>query len=271
MFQRPLYWWIGGGILAVLVTSLGIGTTWSYLKTAWWGVGETIRDATPIAFDLQRLNVAIKDLEPEIRQNQKVVAQLEVEIEYQEKQVAALKAEQEKALAEMRKLRQALDDKGKSDFQFAGRTFSRPEVEQDLRRRMDVYEEKESQLKAQEQLLANRRQTLEAARKTLSEYRRQYDQLVAQAEKLQAELKLLEAAQATGSISVDGSKLASAKALAQEIEKRIRVGQRMLDAERTQQETAIPVETDDRPVTERFDERFGKEPKKDAPRSKKQT
>lgn len=253
MFQRPRYWWIGGGILAVVVTSLGIGPTWSYLKTAWWGVGETIRDATPIAFDLQRLHVAIKDMEPEIRQNQKVAAQLEVEIEYQEKQVAKLKEEQDKALAEMRKLRQTLGE-NKSEFQFAGRKYTRPEVEQDLRRRMDVYQERDSELKAKEQLLQTQRQTLEAARKKAVEYRRQYDQLVAKAEALRAELKLLEAAQATSTARMDDSKLGEAKALAQEIEKRIRVGQRMLDTERKPLEGEIPVNTDDRPVTERFDE-----------------
>jgi len=265
-----MYWWIGGGILAVVVTSLGIGTTWSYLKTAWWGVGETIRDATPIAFDLQRLNVAIKDMEPEIRQNQKLVAQLEVEIEYQEKQVAKLKEEQDKALAEMRKLRQTLGE-GKSEFQFAGRKFTRPEVEQDLKRRMDVYQERDTELKAKEQLLQNQRQTLDAARKKAAEYRRQYDQLVAKAEALRAELKLLETAQTTSTARIDDSKLGEAKALAQEIEKRIRMGQRMLDADRKPLEGEIPVDVDERPVTERFDELFGPKPANQPASDSKQT
>lgn len=256
MFQRPMHWWIGGGILALVVSSLGLATSWSYIKTAWLGIGGTIRDATPIAFDLQRLDVMIKDLEPEIRQNQKVAAQLEVEIEYQEKEVAKLKEEQEKALAEMRKLREALGE-GKSEFQFAGRKYTRPDVEQDLKRRLDVYQERQTQLNAQDQLLANRRQTLEATQKKINEYRRQYDQLVANAQALQAELKLLEAAQATGSVSVDGSKLAEAKKLAQDIEKRIRVSQRMLDTDRKPLEGEIPVNVDERPVTERFDEMFG--------------
>lgn len=267
--MRPMYWWIGGGILAVVVSSLGLATSWSYIKTAWLGVGQSIRDATPLAFDLQRLKVAIQDLEPEIRQNQKVIAQLEVEIEYQEKEVAKLKEEQEKALAEMRKLRDALGQ-NKSEFQFAGRSYTRPEVEQDLKRRMDIYQERDTELKAKEQLLQNRRQTLEAARKKAAEYRRQYDQLVAKAEALQAELKLLEAAQATSSATFNDSKLAEAKQLAQEIEKRIRVNQRLLDVERKPLEGEIPVEVDDRPVTERFDELFG--PKaKSQPADSKQT
>ncbi|MCS7304422.1 MAG: hypothetical protein NZ602_04870 [Thermoguttaceae bacterium] len=268
--MRPMHWWIGGGILAVVVSSLGLATSWSYIKTAWLGIGETIRDATPIAFDLQRLNVAIKDLESESRQNQKFVAQLEVEIEYQEKEVAKLKEEQDKALAEMRKLREALGE-NKSEFQFAGRKYTRPEVEQDLKRRMDVYQERETELKAKEQLLQSRRQTLEAARKKAAEYRRQYDQLVAKAQALQAELKLLEAAQATSPASIDASKLSEAKQLAQEIEKRIRVSQRMLDAERKPLEGEIPVDVDDRPVTERFDELFGPKEKSQPASDSKQT
>lgn len=268
--MRPMYWWIGGGVLAVIVTSLGLATSWSYIKTAWLGIGESIRDATPIAFDLQRLNVAIKDLEPEIRKNHKVVAQLEVEIEYLEKELAKLKEEQDKALAEMRKLRDALGE-GKSEFQFAGRKYTRPEVEQDLKRRMDVYQERDTELKAKEQLLQNRRQTLEAVRKHLAEYRRQYDQMVAKAEALQAELKLLEARQAASPGRFDTSKLAEAKQLAQEIEKRIRVSQRLLDAEQKPLEGGIPVDVDERPVTERFDELFGPKAKSQPASDSKQT
>lgn len=255
MLSRANRWWIGGGLAALLVSSLGVGTSWSYLKTMWRGVGDKIREATPIAFDLERLDGMIRDLEPEIRRNQQVVAQLEVEVEYLEREVATMKAQEQAAYAEMRKLREALKG-SESDLQFAGQKYSRDQVERDLKRRLDVYEQQHSQLAAKEQLLEQRRRTLEAATTKVAEYRRQYEQLKAQSEKLQAELQLAEAAQAAGNLEFDSSKLAQTKRLAQEVEKRIRVVQRLVDSER-QPDGEIPVEADSRSAIERFDELFG--------------
>jgi len=255
MLSRVARWWIAGGIAVLVVSSLGVATTWSYLKTLHRGVGEAIRDATPISFELRRLDGMIAELVPEIRRNQKVVAQLEVEVEYLEREVATMQSEQEEAFAQMRKLREALGEQ-RPHYQFAGQSYTRDQVEQDLARRLDRYEERRAQLAAKEQLLEQRRRTLEAAVAKVTEYRRQYEQLVAKAESLQAELKLVEAAQAAGKLQFDQSKLAQAKQLAQEVEKRIRVLQRLVDADR-QAEGQIPVDAEVRPAVERFDELFG--------------
>lgn len=266
MLGRKIPWWAFAAVGALVVGSLGVTTTWSYIKTAWRGVGKTIREATPIAFDLERLNNELKDLEPEIRRNQGIVAQLEVDVENLQQQIAEMEAEQGKALAEMKKLREALGS-GKATFQFAGREYRRDEVEMDLARRLDRYQVRQSELEAKKQLLEERRRNLEAAVKKVNEYRRQYDQLKIQAESLAAQLKTLETAEAAGTIGIDQSRLSRAKELAKEIEIRIRVAQRMLEAEQ-KVEGEIPVDVDTRPVTERFDELFG--PPENAADSKNQ-
>ncbi len=267
MLARTARWWIAAGIVALVVSSLGVATSWSYLKTAWRGVGRSIRDATPISFDLERLDGMIGELVPEIRRNQQVVAQLEVECEYLEREVAVMKSGQEELVVQMRKLREALGE-DKTQYQFAGQNYSRQQVERDLDRRLDQYEHRKAELAAKEQLLEQRRRTLEAATAKVAEYRRQYEQLVAHAESLQAELKLVEAAQAAGRLEFDTSKLAQTKKLAQDVEKRIRVLQRLVDAER-RPEGEIPVDGDTRPVTERFDELFGRQGKAAAERDPK--
>jgi len=260
--QVKTWWWILGGLLVLVVGSLGVATTWSYIKTAARGVGKGIRDATPIAFDLERLNGELKDLEPEIRRNQGVVAELEVDVENLDKYLTQAQAEQSQAMAEMRKLRSALAE-NKSEYQFGGQSYKRSEVEADLAKRLDRYEAREAELGAKRQLLAERRRNFEAAVKKVTEYRRQYDQLQAQAESLAAQLKTLETAQAAGSVAIDQSRLGRAKELAKEIERRIQVGQRVLQAQQ-KVEGEIPVDADTRPVTERFDEKFGGEAKASA-------
>lgn len=249
-------WWLGvGGIAALVVSSLGLATSWSYLKTAWREVGESIRDATPIAFDLQRLNEMIRELEPEIRRNQQVVAQLEVEVEYLNREVATMKQEQEKSVQQMQKLRDALESDTRL-VTLGDEKYERSKVERDLQRRLDHYEQRHAQLEAKTQLLEQRQRTLEAASKKVSEYRRHYEQLVAKAEGLQAELKLVEAAQAAGNMSFDSNKITRSKQLADEVEKRIRVLQRLVDHQR-QPEGEIPLEVDHRPAAQRFDDLFG--------------
>ncbi len=118
MFERVGRWWIAIAAVAVVASSLGVATTWSYVKTLWRGVGESVRDATPISFDLKRLDGMISDLVPEIRRNQQAVAQLEVETEYLEREIAQMRSRQQETLAEMKKLRDALGEK-KSEYRFA--------------------------------------------------------------------------------------------------------------------------------------------------------
>ncbi|ASV74370.1 hypothetical protein THTE_1768 [Thermogutta terrifontis] len=262
MLQLKTPWWIVAGVGILVVGSLGVATTWSYIKTGWRKVGQSIRDATPIAFDLERLNGELKDLEPEIRRNMQVVAQLEVETENLEQDIARMEQEQAQAFAEMKKLREALGQ-GKSEYQFAGQVYKRSEVEADLARRMDNYQIRQADLEAKKQLLAERQRHLENAKKKVDAYRQQYDQLKLKAESLAGQLKALEATQAVGTVAIDQSRLGRAKELAKEIETRIRVAQRMLEHEQNPQ-GEIPVEVDDRPVTERFDAMFGDQADKPA-------
>ncbi len=257
MMNRIWQNWWAWVAAAVVVSSLGLGTTWSYLKTAWSQVGQTIRDVTPISFDLKRLEQMIRDLEPEIRRNMQVVAQLEVEVEYLEKGVRQLEREQEKAFAQMKQLREALREP-RTEFEFGGRLFTRAQVERDLARRLDRYQMQQDRLEAKRQLLQQRLRTLQAAQEKVAEYRRQYDLLVAKAEQLKAELQLAQAAAATGELNLDGSKLGEARQLAQEVEARIRVLQKVIDQGRTPADE-IPVATDARPASERFDELFGQQ------------
>ncbi|MCS7239071.1 MAG: hypothetical protein NZ899_12500 [Thermoguttaceae bacterium] len=255
MFGKAYPWAIAAGVLAVVVTSLGIGTSWSYLKTAWRSVGESIRDATPISFELKRLDGMIQDLQPEIRRIQQVVARLEVELEYLEKEVAQLQEEQEKLVAQMRTLRQELGS-GKEEFVFAGQSYSRAEVERDLARRLDLYQEKQVVLAAKQELLEQKRRTLENARLKLAEYRRAYDRLLVQSQSLKAKLQRVEAQAAAGEPQVDTSKLAEAQELAKQIEVRLRTIQRILTAPEVNT-GEIPLESTPRSAVERFDELFG--------------
>lgn len=245
-------WMIAGAV--VLVSSLGVGTVWSYLRTAHMELGKSLRDVVPIAFELKRLEQLTQELIPEIRANQKVAAQLDVESEYLEREVAALQKSQVESLAEMQRLRKDLDGL-ENDFKYGDKTYTRTEVESDLAHRMNRYDEVQDQLAAKEKLLESRRKTLAAATDKIRQHQQQRDLLLDKAAAIQAELKLAEAAQAQGGFCFQQSKLAQAKELTTEVEKKVRTLQKIVQADRDFG-GEIPVSADSRPVTQRFDERF---------------
>jgi prefoldin subunit 5 len=251
--------WVAAGAMAV-ATSVGLGTVWSYVRTGHAELGRQIRDAVPIAFELKRLAQMTDDLIPELRANQKVAAQLDVEIEYLQREIDSMNKAQAEARTQMQKLRAALEGNGPS-HEFGGRTFTRQEVEADLDRRLEEYDNAAVQLVAKERILQDRKRTLTAASDKIREYERQQELLVQRSESLNAEVKLVELAQQTGNIAFDHSKLSRAKELAESVEKRIRTLQKFLEQQR-QVAGEIPVEADVRPIAQRFDEYFADQPAK---------
>lgn len=251
-FSKPMTWLVG---TALLVSTVGMGTVWSFVRTAQHAVQESVRDAVPLTFELQRLEQLTRDLIPEIQSNQKVAAQLDVEVEYLQREVEAIGQSQTDARSQMEKLRTALDSPSAKQ-EFGGRTFSKAEIELDLNRRLERFENDAVQKQAKEKLLEARRRTLSAATEKIQQYQRQHALLVEKAESLQGELKLVELASNAQDIAFDGSKLKQAKELSQQVEKRIRTVQKLVDGQAIS--TEIPVDADARPVTERFDTYFGR-------------
>ena len=253
MSLKPSRLWIGAAV-AVVVTSIGAGTVWSYIRTAHAELGQKIRDTVPITFELKRLEQLTRDLIPEIRANQKVAAQLDVEIEYLQREIDAMEEAQAEEKAQMQKLRKALVEDSKS-YEFGGREYARQEVEHDLEQRLQRYDNAAVQLAAKRRIQQERRRTLAAATDKICHYQQQQDLLAEKAESLKAELKLVELAQETGNFEFNHSKLNQAKDLALELEKRLAVVQKLVDGQR-QVSDEIPVEVDARPIIQRFDEYF---------------
>jgi hypothetical protein len=158
----------------------------------------------------------------------------------------------------MQKMRDTLSE-GQYTYVFGGRTYSVEEVEHDMNRRLERYKNVEREIEAKQKLLEAKQKTLSAATQKIGQYQHQRDMLLEKAESLQTELKLVELAQAGGNFQFDDSKLAQARQLAQDLEKRIRTMQKLIDGQR-HIDDEIPVEADSRSVAQKFDEYFGQGP-----------
>jgi len=238
--------------VAGLVSLVGGGVVWSYVRTAGTEVARSMRDAVPIQFELKRLEQLTGEMIPEIQANRKVAAQLDVEIEFLTREIDELRKQCEDSRSQMQKLRTALNSNAPT-HRFGDRDFTRAEIEQDLERRLAAYQDQKLRLEAKERLAEARRRTLDAATAKIVACQQQHVLLVEKSESLRGELKLLELAQATGDVSFDQTKLQQARDLSVDLEKRIRTLQKLVEGQAPDGDL-IPVEADARPITDRFDE-----------------
>jgi len=254
MIKRLVY---ATGALVLLGLVVFGADLWSYVRTMHREVEQSVRQAVPLEFELQRARQMVDDLVPEIRRNMHLIAEQEVEIEQLEVAIARHEEQLSKQRAEIVVLRSRLND-GPGPYRFAGRTYTAEEVKRDLARRYARYKAAEATLEAKRELLAARQRQLEQSRRKLDAMIAAKRELVVKIEQLRARLKTIQAAQAASEIQFDETRLSRAKALVRELEKRLDVAERMLAAE-GKLSGEIPVESDAEieDIVERIDQEFG--------------
>lgn len=243
--------WTAVGAMGLAISSIGVGTFWSYVRTAWHKTGQTLRENVPLDFEIDRLSTLIRDAENELRQNEQAIARLEVEVDYLQKDVNQMEADLNRQKAEMAKLRDVLMDEERQTFEFGGKTYTRKEVENDLKRRLNRFQSTQKMLAAKKEALEKRRQALDDAKSAIENVRLHIDRLAQKRDELK-EQKRLEDMYPNTRVTVDSSKLQEAARLADEIEKDLRTRQKI--RENTSDGGFIPVEEDNRPVLERVEE-----------------
>ena len=116
-------------------------------------------------------------------------------------------------------------------------------------------------MKREQEMLAAKEAALESSRTTLAEMLSQRKDLEVELERLEARIRTVEARKAISAISIDDSQLARVKQLIKEIDKRLDVEDKVLDAEGNFG-GLIPVESTEEEVQaedilERIESRFG--------------
>jgi hypothetical protein len=178
---------------------------------------------------------------PEINKSLHVIAEQQVEVENLEQTIAhkqaALEDQEEAILALNADLKS-----GDTKFVYAGHKYTAAEVQRDLAERFNRFKVAEETVKAQHEILDAKQKALKANTSKLEGMLSQKKDLEVQLERLEAKLRTVEARKQISSLEIDDSKLAKAKSLIKEIDKKLDVQARMLDAEGNFT-GLIPVET----------------------------
>ena len=178
----------------------------SYIHTSAGMVRDSVKEAVPLSFEIDRARKLVKDLVPDIRRNMHVIAQEEVEIDRLEKQVAAGEARLEKDRSELAKLHRDAATAARS-FEYGGRSYTLAEVKTDLVNRLDRCKTSQATLESIKEIRQARRKSLDAARQKLDGMLASKRQLEVDVENLEARLKMIEVAETTSNCRFDESQL----------------------------------------------------------------
>ncbi len=213
----------------------------SYVKTGAREVRNAVKSEVPLEFELERAREEVNQLLPEIRRSLHVIAEQQVEVEHLNRAIARRAenlAEQEEAILSLN----ADLKSGGTQFVYAGHSYTAGEVQRDLSERFSRFRVAEETLKQDKSMLVAKEKSLEAHRQTLEGMLSQKKTLEVELERLNAKLRTIQARKQICSLEIDDSKLARAKSLIAEIDKKLDVEATLLDSEGNFA-GLIPVET----------------------------
>lgn len=227
MLKKGMF--VGGGLLLLLLLIFG-GGLWSYVATTADNIGEAVKSKVPIEFELQRARKMIEGLEPEIKNHKREIALEELKVADLEKQ---LKADEEKLAKRWSDIERMRDDlaKGDTTYVYASGTYTVKQVEDDLAGKFDRYTTSEGTVEQNRKVLEIRKKALSAAQEKLRALIGAKEKLELQIENLVAKQKMVDVAKTASELNIDDSQLAKTRELLTEIEARIDVEGRLVNAD----------------------------------------
>ena len=221
-----------GGVIVLLLGLFFGRDAISYTKTSLGWVRQSVKDAVPVKFELNRARDMIKGLRPEIEHNMHVIATEEVEIDGLRTQLASGEKQLAKNKADIERLTTDLK-KGDSHFVYCGKSYTGKQVETDLTNRFEQFKVKEATVAKLRQILAARESGLNAGREKLKAMQAAKAQLEVDVANLEARLEMVKVAQTSSNFNFDDSRLSRTKDLVKDIGTRIDVAEKLVNAETT--------------------------------------
>jgi hypothetical protein len=219
-------------LLFGLVGGLTFGTSaLSYLSTAFHRTTASVERAVPVEFQLDRARQMVRDLAPEVRHSMEVIAKEEIELERLAEQIDGADEKAEKSKREIMQLQSDLST-DREVFRYAGHSYDRSEVTEDLSRRFTRHKVADETLEHLRDMQQARQANLEAARQKLTAMIAAQKELETDIMNLEAKRQLVEVAQASSDVvALDESQLSRAKGLIADIRSRLDVASKLANAD----------------------------------------
>ena len=231
---------VGLGV-ALLVTLMFGSRLPSYAGTAYSRIRQQVDESVPIEFKLRDARNQLAKLAPEVNQMKYEFARQQLRVERLGEEVAASREKLDEQLAGIVRLKDHLDS-GETAFVSRSRSYSVVDVENDLKRRWDLYKTSQSTVDTKTEVLNAQQAGLDAARQKIAETESQREQLEVEVAQLEARLKLVEVAKAASDLNFDDSRLSRLRESLDDIRSRLEVEEHMLDTVTGEGFSGIPLE-----------------------------
>lgn len=249
-----------GGLALTLVAGIMLGSDFgSYFRTMKRRASEAVQSEMDLDFEVDRARTMIEDLIPAIEDCQAVVIKQQVQLTRLEKSVIAQEEKLDVKKGEILALRRDLSS-DKEKFRYAKMTFTRKEVDRDLKVRWDRFKSADAAMNRDKKIMLAQRDALRANQHKLESMVGQKKELEVAVAQLQARLEQLHAEEAISTLAIDDSALSRAKQLIQNLNDQLDYEEARLDAEANFSGGMIPVGQEvpsDRDITAEIDELFG--------------
>jgi phage shock protein A len=222
---------VAGAVMLLLGLFFGRDAM-SYTKTMHGWIHDSVREAVPVDFEINRARQMIRDLDPEIHRNMHLIAKEEVDVKGLRDNLAEGEKQLAKSKADIDRLKTDLE-RGDSNFVYCGKSYTAKQVELDLTRRFEWFKVKEATVGKLRQVLAARENGLAAGREKLKAMQAAKSQLEVDVANLEARLEMVKVAQSTSEFNFDDSHLSRTKDLVKDISARIDVAEKLVNAETT--------------------------------------
>jgi chromosome segregation ATPase len=204
------------GVFVVRYTQLG-----TLLQVWWHDARASAEKWIPPEQQIKTLNMEVEKIGTDIRQNISKLAKQEADCEKLEKDVVALRATQKQLREEIASIEKVLDARTERVV-FQGAPY-RPS---ELARRLDSatvrYTNGKGELKAKEQLLEERKKTLEEAHRCISKMRDEKERLRVEVARLETSLETLKLQQMQDRVQLDETQVGKCNELLAKIQDRLR-------------------------------------------------
>ena len=247
----------GGAGLLVMGFLFG-NDAFSYLATSVGVVKNRIDDSVPVTFQIERARQMIDKIEPEVYRNKSMIVKEEVAVDRLQQRIARLEDKQVKEESNIMKMKNDLDT-GEKYIYYTGHRYTSSQVRSDLENRFSRFKTRDEELKHLRTQLAQQEKVLTAARGKLDEMLAKRSKLIAEVSKLEAQEKMLSVAKSASEIQIDDSTIASVRELVDQIDARLAVETRMLDADETFTDEIPVEESSSENVSEAIAAYFGQE------------
>jgi chromosome segregation ATPase len=203
----------------------------SYVGAALGKARDSVKEAIPIDFEIQRSARLIQKIEPQIQECLRDVAVGEVELADLRDSIGEMEKRSEVLHAKLLR-RKGMLESGEAVYYVAGLRMQRSRLENDLERVFEDYRNLQSLIKTKHRLLKNQEKSLVAARRKLEAVLAERAHLKDMLKSLKTQKRQVDALAAQSrKFELDDSSLVQARQSLKEVKKRLDVAQKMLEAD----------------------------------------